>query len=345
MSILDILITKFQIGLDIFTALSVIIAASQYIKNSRKQASIQRKRQIEQANQLRVQRVSESGAIVLVNQLEKLSLAYSDLIKESNGITKKLKIFKLSEQEIQQTKITNTQVIEEFLKNQTVLDEITVEFEEFSSCFGNKVQQFYQQRYIVVPVLEAISKNKEEVKELVERVIQAPNNLTKIHNKLEAFIPLCKEMLNILKEIEQFDKNISFDDFSKIGNSQKNIIEQLYCTITNSNYTEYLNSILQDSKKLLSAQDKHSDQYKLLLANELYAVMKNEQRKCIAIHNLIEQVNLMINNARNAFKQVLCLLSACYSYILSSKEQEGNSLTKEVEYYKKIYELEENIIH
>ncbi|WP_439259734.1 hypothetical protein [Lonepinella sp. BR2930] len=85
------------IGLDIATALSVIIAAYHYVNSAKKEAKRKLEEDAKQAEKLRQQRIAEciaeSGSIVLTEEIRTLSVAYQNIVGEHSGVEKSLVYF------------------------------------------------------------------------------------------------------------------------------------------------------------------------------------------------------------------------------------------------------------
>ncbi|MFZ7136697.1 hypothetical protein ACLSZP_10370, partial [Avibacterium avium] len=134
-SISELILDKFQIGLDIFTALSVIFAASQYIRSSRKEAEKQQKNEIAQAEKLRMQRISESGAKTLVTQLEKIAVGFNRIVTESSDANRELRGLIHRKNESEERWLER---VENWFNESEKQENVLKELEEYRECLSEQ---------------------------------------------------------------------------------------------------------------------------------------------------------------------------------------------------------------
>ncbi|MFZ7240730.1 hypothetical protein ACLSZN_03310 [Avibacterium avium] len=353
-SISELILDKFQIGLDIFTALSVIFAASQYIRSSRKEAEKQQKNEIAQAEKLRMQRISESGAKTLVTQLEKIAVGFNRIVTESSDADRELRrlIRKKSENESEERWLKR---VEKWFSESEKQENLLKELGEYRECLSEQTDFIFAQRYILVPVLSAIAYEKNE-QSLVNRLLETLDKSFDFHNEFVSASYLWRELFNLESLIKEYYQKynkmpkIKEMDLDSIKDSsdnilEKNILKQLLSITADNDYNIYVDKMLITETELRKRHegeelDKHLDRLWLYRIDSLLEIMIDHHKKAKLLNNIAVKVMSQIIRSRQAIKSILCLLSACYSIILLNKGHDVETIDSEIQRYNDLYELD-----
>ncbi|MCK3657550.1 hypothetical protein A4G18_02140 [Pasteurellaceae bacterium Pebbles2] len=336
---------KFQIGIDVFTAISIIFAAAQYIRNSRKEAEKLREERAKETEKQRAERIAESGAKVLSDEIRSLSEYFTKIVRESKDVEK------LSQRFIQQHYLKETD--EEFyLRSEKMLIDTDLhsryskELEEFRIILLGGFAYLSQRNYVILPVLDAISKAN-DLSGLVEKVKAVPSAVNEKYNQFIDFPDVWSKLVELYQLTRNLPADLSFEHLIEQRQEKPEYEQTLQLLIKISrddDYLVYLSNVLytQDDLKenLQLEQDLTQTDLRLFNAQHLYQLCMDNKLPGI-IHNVNVRGCKLIDSARDEFKGMLILLSACYSYILNADEH--ISLDSEISRYEEIFKLGEEI--
>lgn len=336
MSMYDIFIDKFQIGLDIFTALSVIFAALHYVRNSKKEAEKQRIESEQQAEKLRSQRLVESGARVLTNELSVLSQEFTHLIEERGDIEKKLTRFIHKSDNTEEQFIQRSQ---KAIQDKSLLENLNKEFDEFRQAYSTSVELLYQRRYVFLPVLNSLSK-QEGTESIIKAITDSLDKSIKKHNEIgRGSHSLWKELIELWKHMKDLPEE-------NISNLPENIIKGLISICIDKDYQPLLsNDLLTEDEFKKQCLEKEREfsmpEYYNQNCNRLLNILRNDKNRAFLLHNIAVNAITQLQTATTLYKEVLVVLSACYSYIL--QQDKTHSLNDVITEYKVLYDLEDTI--
>ncbi|WP_439235042.1 hypothetical protein [Lonepinella koalarum] len=331
------------IGLDIATALSVIIAAYHYVNSAKKETKRKLEEDAKQAEKLRQQRIAESGSIVLTREIRTLSEAYRNIIEERSGVEKSSVYF--MQQKTKNEK--DDHFYKRCLSNLSDKDKVNrffKEYDEYMTSLSNGIEIFSQQRYVIIPVLDAISQGNNS---LVSKLKKSPSNLVKMYNHLGGGVKGLWRDLNELRELlSQLSGKIDFDTlYSGKEDNQlySDILKKLIRIVTDSDYSDFLEGLLLSKDEFtkysnISADDEYFES-KFISQNlkMFYKIALSEQGMANLFHNMCAEVGRSLITSTTEFKAALCLLSACHSYILNDRKD--ISLDDEIKRYEGLFAL------
>ncbi len=361
MSMYDIFIDKFQIGLDIFTALSVIFAALHYVRSSKKEAEKQRIESEQQAEKLRSQRLVESGARVLTNELSILSSEFTHLAEEQDGIAKKLDFFiHNSEEDTEQQFIQKSQKV---IQDTSLLENLNKEFDEFREAYSTSIDLLCQRRYVFLPVLNSLSK-QEGTENIIKAITDSiDKSITKYNEISRGSNSLWKELSDLWKHIKDLPEgsisdlpegsisdlpegSISDLPEGSISDLPETIRKPLISICIDKDYQALLSNDLlteDEYKKLCLEKEIEFSKPKYYNHNCYYLlyILQNDKSRAFLLHNVAINARTQIAIATTLYKEVITVLSACYSHIL--QQDKTGSLNDVITEYKALYGLGETI--
>ncbi len=123
-------------------------------------------------------------------------------------------------------------------------------------------------------------------------------------------------------------------------------MKKLISIVTDPDYSDFLEGTLWSKDELIEyadiSVDDESLEQKLMILNlkQFYETALTEQGMANIFHNMFAEVLLSLRPVEE-FKEVLCLLSACHSYILNDRKD--ISLDDEIKRYEELFALGEEI--
>ncbi len=306
-----------EASLDIATAISIITAAFYFIYNQRKENKKQRDENLESAKRLKKERISESGARVIIEEIRTTSEHFKTIIKESSDVDaySRLYLRDSGEDDDSFIKRSSKNITEEKIRD------ILRALKEFRENLDDAIEDSYQQRYVLAPVIDALIENdKDEI--YSKRLTTSSDNLADNHNKLSIILAYLTEVFELFLIL----KGKSTEEISKLINEKNNeglseIETKTYSIILNDYYSQFDSGILEGSSTL---QEK---------ANCLLNILTNDESRTSFINNIFVYYRVLSGNIRYIFKEKLCDLSGVYAYILKDESD-----TKEISDFVKGYE-------
>lgn len=325
------MIQQIQIGLDIATAVSILGATAQFIRNQKKESQNNRE-----------QRIAESGSKVIIENIRVLSASFNSLVKEYQDLNPKFSYFSMDGE-----KENIEWFYERFHGN--FLDEnkeasFSNEYEEFRRAFDSHVGILGNARYSLVPVIAAIEVNNK--KDLVNKINELPVELTGMYNKLVTFESLWEKLKNVYKKRSEI-KDVSWERI--VEEREDNQVYKAYDTqilsiALDERYDDFLSDGFYSKKDFLSRLENkvedETDYYRKYRVQRLYQILDDKEKVAELCCSIIVKVSNLALDCMIESKRILCTLSAIYSCILNGK----NSLEDEIKHYERKFKLEEYIM-
>ncbi len=305
-----------EASLDIATAISIITAAFYFIYNQRKENKKQRDENLESAKRLKKERISESGARVIIEEIRTTSEHFKTIIKESSDVDAYSRLY------LRDSGEDNDSFIKRSSENITKekIQDILRALKEFRENLDDAIEDSYQQRYVLAPVIDALIENdKDEI--YSEKLTTSSDNLADKHNKLSILLAYLTEVFELLIIL----KGKSTEEINKLINENNEELSEIerrtFSIILDDNYTQFDSGILESSSAL---QEKVSI---------FLSILTNDESRTSFINNIFVHYRELSGNIRYIFKEKLCALSGVYAYILKDESD-----TKEISDFVKGYE-------
>lgn len=327
------ILEKVQIGLDLATAISIVGAtvtfAYRYSTENKKQ---------------RKQRIDELGSKVIVDELRLLTDLYNDLYKGYRVIPFSNFSKTISSETTEQFK----KRVNDNLSDVELVSELERTFEAFCKILANQADTIACKRYFYSPILVTISRyeNKEK-NSLTSYLLEKIRTYYEKYNRLIQFKLLWKELLELYTKKEEFegislkviyeerDSNVSYANFY-------NLIKSI---ALDDNFNEFVDFSILNKDKVLNASDlshltesQRDNYYKHYRIHTLHTILYSDDMTFF-FHNVLTEPKDLALECISKTKEVLCTLSAIYSYILN----DDVSLDDEVQKYKKLLELDTHL--
>lgn len=216
-------------------------------------------------------------------------------------------------------------------------------FEAFCKILANQADTIACKRYSFMPIITSIEHEKERNK-LAKKFNDYPKTLYTMHNRLIQFRFLWKALLELYTKKEEFE-GISLEIIHEESNSNvsyANFYNLIKSIALADNYNEFLDSSIPAKDKFLNPDDlshltegQRDDYYKGCRIGHLHAILYSD-KITVVFHNAVAHTKNLALECISETKEVLCTLSAIYSYILD----DDVSLDDEIQKYKKLLELD-----
>lgn len=331
------ILEKVQIGLDLATAISIVGAtvtfAYRYSKENKKQ---------------RKQRVAEFGSKVIIDDLHSLT----DLYRELNEGYRAIPFSDFS-------KTISSETTEQFYKRindnfsdvellSNLVSKLDRTFEAFCKILANQANTITCKMYSCSPILVTISRFENiEENSLTIYLVEKIRTYHEQYSRLIQFKYLWKELLVLYTKKEEF-KRISLKVIYEERNSNvsyANFYNLIKSIALDDNYNEFVDSSILAKDEVLNASDlshltesQRDNYYKLYKVEPLHTMLYSNEMTSL-FHNIVAHADNLAMECISETKEVLCTLSAIYSYILN----DDVSLDDEVQKYKKLLELDKYI--